>query len=279
MDRTAVALVLCVVLAGCSGVTGIDESTETVTPAPVQTAESVQTTEQDPLPPGVTGSAVADLDRLARAHVTATDGTAYTWRSEYVSARFLENETLESEIRQRARVENESRYSYWTNRRQADSNRAFSYLGNYTAHAGPDGRYTRFEDGNRLVYEEVPHRPARITVGENARSAIREYLAVENATVAVTLVDGERHYEITGSDYALPTAWEIENYSVTGVVSPEGFVRSLDVQYVRTLNHEREAIRYSFAYTQVGETTVERPRWVSERWPTGDGSSTATTTP
>jgi len=263
--NTRLALVVTVVLlAGCSSL-GQPDRSSTVTPAPVP--EQAQTTTPDPLPPGVTGGGIDDLNELSRGHVEVTTGTAYTWESRYQSVRYLDNGTLESDRRQRARVENETHYVYWTNRREADDDEPFSFLGNYTEYATPGQQYTTFEDSGRMAYQTVPERPARAVIGDRTRSAIGEYLAVENATVAVTRLDGQRFYEITGTEYALPTAWELQNYSVQAVVSPDGFVRSLDVEYVRTNGDERERISYSFSYTAVGETTVDRPDWVDEQWP------------
>ena len=264
MNARLAVVVAVVLLAGCSSLGQPDRST-TVTPAPVP--QQPQTTVADPLPPGVTGGGIDGLSELARSHVAATDGRSYTWKSRYVSERALDNDTLRNERRQRARVENETHYTYWTNRQEADDGEPFSFLGNYTEYAAPGKQYTKFEDAGRVAYQEVPERPARAVVGDRTRRAIGEYLAVENATVAVTRVDGQRAYEVTGTEYALPTAWVLQNYSVRAVVTPEGFVRSLEVQYVRTNDDEREEVGYSFTYTEIGETTVERPGWVDEQWP------------
>lgn len=263
MNVRLVLVVVLAFLAGCSAL-GTPGDTQTVTPAPVP--ESTETTDRSPLPPGVTGNGVTDPEALAQAHVSAVKGLSYTWHDRVVVLRV--NSGGDSEIRQRAHVQNETRFDYWTNRREADRDSAFSYLGTFSEYADSSGRYTRSAERGDLIYEQVPHRTARQRIGQRARSSIVQYLSVENATVAVTVVDGSRHYEITADDYSLPSGWVVQNYTVTAVVSPDGLVRSLNASYERTRGRERQWISYSFRYSAIGNTTVEEPAWVSQRWQT-----------
>jgi len=261
------AFVALALLAGCSTFAPAGQ-TPTVTPAPVP--ENTVTTEASPLPPGVTGNAVADIDELARAHVAVSSNRSYTWQARYVVNRV---DGQRNTIRQQASVENESTYTYWTNRREAPSDSPFNYLGNYTEYAVPGERYTRVADGPRWEYSRAPHESARRQIGRRAASAVHEYLWIDNASVAVTRLDGQRYYEISGTEYAPPATWEVSNYSVRAVVSPDGFVRRLNASYVRRLGGQRERIDYSFEYTQVENTTVERPDWVGERWGNATGET------
>lgn len=274
MTVRLVLVVLLALTAGCSTF-GTAGDTPTVTPAPVP--EQNETTPANPLPPGVTGNGVSDPARLALAHVQATSGQSYTWRDRSASIRKLDNGTLQTELRQVAYVENETTYTYWTNRRPDETDGPFSFYRNYTEYADEDGRSARYVDSGEVIYREYPTRPARSRVGSEAGDAIRRYLHVENATVAVTLVDGERYYTINGTGNALPSGWEISNYTVNATVSPDGFVRQLAVSYVRTQGDEREAISYEYRYSRVGNTTVEPPDWVA--FPDGEFTANGTTTP
>jgi hypothetical protein len=261
VNRRLLAFVALALLAGCSTLAPASQ-TPTVTPAPVP--ENAVTTEASPLPPGVTGNAVADIDELARAHVTATTGRSYTWHAQYVVTR---TDGQRNTVRQRASVENETTYTYWTNRREAPRDSPFDNLGNYTEYAVPGERDTRAAEGTRWEYSRVPHQRARQRVGRLAGNAVHEYLWVTDANVAVRRVGGQRSYEISGTGYAPRSGYAISNYTVVATVSPDGFVRSLDASYVRTLGSEYERVDYSFAYTRVGNTTVERPEWVETQWP------------
>lgn len=261
--RVALVVVLAI-SAGCSALDTSGEATTTVTPAPVP--QPNETAEAETLPPGVTGNAIVDINRLGGAHRQATNSSSYTWHSNYVVVRTLDNGTLNNTVRQGAYVENQSVYTYWTNRKEAEEDQGFNYLGNYTEYADGKARYTRLAQGNEYQYAELAPQPARRQVGQRAGASIIEYLQAENVTVALTVVDGERGYEITGTDYALPTAGQLRNYSVRAIVTSEGFVRSLNVSFTRMQGGEREMVTYSFAYTQVGNTTVEEPAWVREQW-------------
>jgi len=260
-------LLLVVVLAlsaGCSALETPSDRSMTVTPAPVP--DATETATPNPLPPGVTGAEIVDLDRLALAHGAATNDTAYTWDSNYTRVRFFDDRQFTAHIREEATVENESRYTYWTNRKEAPREEQFSYLGEYGLYADSDGRYTRLKQGGEFTYERLPPRPARQQIGTRATSAITEYLRTENVTVAETRVDGQRYYEIVGTDYAFRSGYGIRNYTARAVVSPDGFVRSLHVEYDQTRDGERERITYTFQYSRLGDTTVERPEWVTRNW-------------
>lgn len=273
MDWRIGLVVALAVLAGCStfGTTG---DTPTVTPAPVP--QQTETTTATPLPPGVTGADVTSTEQLALAHVRAINGTSYTWYSNYTRVRFFDNETYPGYVRKEASVENESHYTYWTNRKEAPRDSQFSYLGEFELYANQTGRYTRSELGGTFSYERLDPLPARLQVGQHPSGAITEYLQTSNMTVAETRVDGRQFYELTGSGYAFPSGQEIRNYTTRALVSPDGFVRSLTVSYEQTRNGERELITYTFHYSQVGNTTVEPPDWIAG--PESDSASNGTTT-
>lgn len=265
MNSRLVLVVVLALLAGCSTLGPTGEQATTVTPAPVPDAAATATP-ASPLPPGVTGAEIVDLDRLALAHMEAASGTSYTWESNYTRVRFFDDRTFVGDVRKEATVENQSHYAYWTNRKEAPRESQFSYLGEYELYADESGRYTRLKQGGEFEYERLPLGPAREQVGRHAGSAITEYLQTENVTVGETRVDGQRYYEIVGTDYAFRNGYDIRNYTARAVVSPDGFVRSLSVDYNQTQDGEREQITYTFEYSQIGDATVEKPAWVDDNW-------------
>lgn len=265
MNPRLVLVVVLALSAGCSTLNPAGERATTVTPAPVPDATDT-TTATSPLPPGVTGARIVDLDRLPLAHMEAVNGTAYTWESNYTRVRFFDDRLFVGDVRKAATVENQSHYTYWTNRKEAPREAQFSYLGEYELYADTSGRYTRLMQGGEFEYERLPTRPARKQIGQHAGSAITEYLQTENVSVAETRVAGQRYYEIVGTDYAFRTGYDIRNYTARALVSPDGFVRSLSVDYNQTRDGERERVTYTFEYSQVGTATVEKPAWVEDNW-------------
>ena len=262
------ALVVALALtAGCSALSDSGD-TSTLTPAPVP--QPATTTETSPLPPGVTGASIESVDRLSLAHLEATNGTAYVWQSNYTRIRYFGNKTFVGHIRQTATVENQSVYTYWTNRKKAPREAQFSYLGEYGLYADSTGRYTRLKQGGTFTYERLSPQPARQQIGRRTGSAVDEYLRTENVTVTETRVDGARFYEIVGTDYAFRSGYGIRDYTARAIVSPDGFVRSLAVSYNQTRDGEREHIEYTFAYSRLGNATVDEPDWVGTHW-TDDG--------
>lgn len=80
-------------------------------------------------------------------------------------------------------------------------------------------------------------------------------------TVSTVRLDGRPHYLVVGRNWPDFTGETVHNGTVTAVVSPEGFVRSLEAVYtVRSVGQPRR-VRYGFTYEQVDNTTVEAPDW------------------
>lgn len=238
------AVVLVLVLGGCSGVTTNPAPTDTVTPAPIPTAEteSVEAT----LPPGVTGNHIVDADALVDAHQQRLQNQSYTVRVRIES---------DGERAQRLlRLESPTRY-YWRDN-ATDSTRSV----------------TAFADGSQLHVRT--NRSGYVTdsrgnvTGRPSTPAIRlarPFLRVNNVTVSTVLVESTRHYEIRGQYGVHPTVEAFRNYSVRAVVSPDGLIRSLEATYTTTRGDEPTTVTYRFEYTAIGTTTVTRPSWVDSQ--------------
>lgn len=163
------------------------------------------------------------------------------------------------------RVESSSVYTLWTGRWQVRIDGELQNVGNYSEYADGQVRRARYRLVGRseLTVRTLPPTSTRSHpyIGAAATTAIRRYLAVDNATVSAALVDGERHFEVVGHPGDLPAVGEVRNSTVTGVVSSEGFVRSLEVRFVATAAGTPQRNTYRYTYEQVDETSVYPPAW------------------
>lgn len=272
MERAVAVLGLMLLVAGCSGFSGLGSETETMTPAPVATPADPGT-EAEPLPPGVGGGAVVDADRLVEAHRRAVTNTSYTLVIERESNSRTADAATSVDVRRVARVADESTYRYRADERIVWTNGRARALGNYTEFQGPAGRYTRYRaTGGRIEQRRLHTVPAWERFGHRVAVAVERFLTVDDAAVAATSIDGVRHYEVRAQRETLTAARPIRNVTVRAVIRADGFVRSLSVRYWQGSSDWGEFVRYTISYEQVGTTTVERPEWVGA----SDGTATRT---
>jgi hypothetical protein len=251
VSRRVAVIVLITLLAGCGSILGTPEATETVTPAAVPEVSETPTAGEGPLPPGLTGGGVRDSAALATAHLDAVRGRSYTWRSQRLFGATQNDRTL--------RVAAPRRYSYRQTSPGAEANTTEFADGEvvYT-------RYYRFVE--RLRRAPAPN--ATDQYGPMAAGAIERYLAVESATVAETLVDGDRYYRVRASTDRYRPIDAAVNYSVTALIAPDGFVRSLHATYEIDGENRTVAVEHRFRYTDIGTTTVTEPQWLrNDTWP------------
>ena len=248
MDPRPVALVLVVLLAGCGSVvdTGAGPETDasgTLTPAPVPEVTATPV----PLPPGVAEGGVVDADRLVDAHRSALQGQSYTLR-----VRLRVNEDLYTRL---VRVETPTRYY---SHDVIGGNR-----GNVTQFATGPSVYTRSAFAGVVRYDRLDnaYSPESRTVRLS-----RLFLQVGEAAVIETTVDGRPAFVVRGTYPVHPESERLRNVSVRAVVEPSGLIRSLNASYVRTGARGPANVTRSFAYSEVGSTTVERPDWVDREF-------------
>jgi len=254
-------------IAGCSVFGSGDQSQQTVTPAPVIEPTEPNATQGETR---LSSEEVQNPRLLAEAHVRAIRGMSYTWRDRYIEVRTGENISKRSVTRRRARVETETTYTYWTNRWQTTTRNPFRFYGKYTEYATEQARYARYVENGALAHEQFPPRTAATRIGGMAKSSIRRYLAVENSSVRPVQIRSDEYYRITGTGYTGPDDGTVRNYSVEALVSRDGFVISLSVSFVRVQNYQREEVTYEFGYDWIGLTSVDRPTWVKDHWPSTD---------
>lgn len=250
------AVAILVLLAGCGGYFGSPTPTETVTPAPVPEPTTEQSSNKG-IAPGLGGGQVVNAELLARAHQAAIRDRSYTWHERQIASQFDGNASLG--VTATLRVEHEYLYHYELSPSWSSANTS-----EFTA--GPS-RYRR--DVGQTGYRYVMERSTPVTprYGDRPRLAISRYLAIGNARVVTTQIDGERYYEVTGTTDSIPGVGRVSNYRVRALVAPSGFVRTLSVSYADVVGENPRLVRYRFSYTDVGDTTIDPPTWVREQWP------------
>jgi len=255
-----------VVIAGCSSLfaTGEadDTATDTLTPAPVP--EVTPTPEQWPVAPGVSGDGVDNVTALVAAHRAATANQSYVWR-ERRGVTTDQNGTVPVVDQTVARVESGSTYYFWTVDERIRLQSGLRTVANYSEYVDGTVQANRYKFAGGPTYERQQFDPASPSehrhVGLSATSAIRQYLDVENATVSAVRIDGRRHYRIVAGDWPGFATESVSDGTITAVVSPDGFVRSLEAAYSIYSADESRHVRYAFTYERVGNTTVDPPDW------------------
>jgi len=236
--RAAVLLVL-LLFAGCGAFGGAER--QTVTPVPVP-----EGSQDDRVEPALTENAV-DARRLAAAHRRATRNRSYVlgmrlsleWGTQIVS--------LVVEDRYHYQYRTEILDQNYTKRVYNNGNRRYVYdkraQGAWTATRRPTP-----------VSGVLDPDPARLIEAYLATDVSVERPRDNCDTCRVTLTATEP-----------PAAFEpVDNYSVQAIVRPDGLVQSLTVSYWdRSRN---SLVSYEIRYSAVGETTLSRPTWVTQRW-------------
>ena len=266
--RWRVLVALAVVLtAGCGSLFAASDdtgtaATDTLTPAPVP-AET-PTPERWDLAPGLTSTGVVDLEALVAAHRAATANRSYVWR-EFRGTSAHVNGSIPIQDRTVAEVESRSRYHLRSGDQRVRLRSGLTNVANYSEYADGTVRTIRFRFVGRTSYERRHTHPTdpndHRLVGASATSAIRQYLALSNVTVSAVRLDDRPYYLVVGRNWPAFTGETVHNGTITAIVSPDGFVRSLEAVYtVRSVGQPRR-VRYGFTYEQVDNTTVEPPDW------------------
>lgn len=255
--RRGLLVAAVVVLAGCSAVPfGADDRaaapTDTVTPVPLTDGATPTATVPPEFPPGVNGSGTVDAVALSVAHAEFLRNRTYTWSVRYDRGerRFTSGEFL------RRVVVGEDNYTVSQTEPDQESN--------VSLYVNESGGFLRTVQGNDTRYEllAAPGDPDEYAF---ATESIRRFLAVP-VTVSTVERRGRTYFRLYGAGGEVPDAVTtaratISNYSVTAYVTSEGFVRSLAVDYDRTVDGQQSSVRFRYDYSRVGESAPSSPEW------------------
>lgn len=271
MDRSllVVGVALLAVTAGCSGFGGQSATTATETtaadPATTQPTTTAEPTQTQPAiaAPGFNEGRLVDPLALADAHKQSLSGSSFVREDERTTGGAGNATSLVRTYR----VENATR---WTVEQHFDG---VGFLGRDagTVDMFADGDYVYFRldaDGNvsygRLLNawgEEPVSDPPPMMSERYARDYVYAVFTTASWTtiVAEDTADGETIYRVVGNASGDTTfrGEPVSNFEVEAGVTGEGVVQYMLVNYDRNGTSVTRALSFS----DVGETTAERPEW------------------
>lgn len=265
--RTAPLLAAMLVLAGCSGATGIGGTpTRSVTPAPVpaDATPPARTTA-----PGLSPRGVENASLLASAHRRVLAGAPFTERTvttvrdgngtvlgrrtlvvRHGPEAFRIGYAVEGGPRREARSFGTVAAAVWSDGRTTVQS-ITDGDGSVERSRVPSGFYADFVDPEASLY---------------AQTLARAHLRRADRRV----VDGTTRYVFVaeGLDpspaFALPGASPTGNASVRAVVGANGVLHRVTVTFPARYRGRSATVDHVFEYTGIGTTTAPRPRWYAE---------------
>jgi len=276
------ALVVCLVAApGCSVFGGSDAgSVETLTPVPVTADEQTPTRTPDSpsgsLPPGVWANGTVDVDRLVAAHESSLANHTYRWEFSYGVAG--EGGPYATNVTWETRVGSDEFLVNQTSSELPASESLFVVDGT---------GYLRSVTSQNVRFQTIP-RPGDHYSLAFSGAVLERFLTGVTVDVTTVQVGGQTYYRLYAADGEMPPQLQretstVQDYTVTAYVTPEGFVRTLVVDYDHLDTEEFRHVRARYDYTAVGSATVDRPVWVARVTPappaTTPQSPTRGTTP
>ncbi|MUV51408.1 hypothetical protein [Haloarcula sp. CBA1122] len=267
----AIAVVcLCLLSAGCAGLFGDDAAArETVTPAPVPTADAPTSPAQRA--PGVVGDRVVNATALGRAHVAQLSNTSYRVHH---TRTVMNGSGLHSRVRTRASVS--AGYESYTATRTISGE---SVTAREIHSTWRDGRALRRTTVNGSTSADVvadsrgiggPPRPPRAALFFEPTFNGR-LIALLSATNITSIRPGDEVikqlygvplYRIKGTgsadDSAIATrpVDRVTNVSLSATVTPNGVVRSYALQYTVINGTDTHRVTEILRYSDLGTTDV-----------------------
>lgn len=265
MNRSipAVLLALSLVLAGCNGLVlgGKETPRQTLTPAPEPTPKPTPT----PVPqlaPGLTGKGVTDAFALAEAHAAILENTSYT-----VHVNFT------------IQYVNGTVYRHATTRTQYGPSDSQFYLVTNVSGVRETGGISIWSNGERTLVARIHNNSTTYRVFQNGNLAppqssngwiIRLFSSTETRVIGHSTRNGTTLYRVVATAVTNPAAfnrirWQNpRNLTLRTLISSRGFVREYHLTYTATRHNSTVHIHKRVRYTDIGNTTIERPPWYDE---------------
>ena len=269
------AVCLCLLSAGCTGLFGDDAAArETVTPAPVPTADAPASPEERA--PGVVGDRVVNATALGRAHVAQLSNTSYRVRH---TRTVMNGSDLHSRVRTRASVSAGYRsytatrtvtgqgvtareiHSTWRNgraleRTTVNGSTATAVVADSRGIGGPP-RSPRAA----LFFE--PTFSGRLI----ALLSVTNITSIRPGDEVIKQLYGASLYRIKGTgatdDGAIATqpVDGVTNVTLSATVTPNGVVRSYALQYTVVNGTATHRVTEVLRYSDLGTTDVKFRTW------------------
>lgn len=265
-SRTAFAVAVLLVLAGCAGGAGQSPADLTVTPAPVPT--DATPTPAHRLAPGLSSAGLIAPLALTSAHDEHLRSTAFHVR--------IEERTVGPDGGTSARVFEGTfvnRTTYRIRVREVAGNRTVlerSFYANGTAlyerHVTPDS--VRYYLTNEQLSDRSPYPPDRLGSRTQRDELYVAFIGTDPAVRGTESVNGTELHRIGSSGVTRPdllATWEyvdrISAYELEALVTEAGLVRSYRVRYVAIDDGDRYRVERSARWSAVGNVTVTEPDW------------------
>ncbi|WP_136601566.1 hypothetical protein [Salinigranum halophilum] len=242
---------------------GVDtaDDTASLTTAATDTAES--TAASQAILPGLTAAGINDTAVLTRGHAAVLEDRSFTMYVRYTER--VDGETVGT-AQEVVAVENGTVYrSRGTRSGDLDSDLVPVIVRDL--YADGESRYLRQDEEPLRVGDADDPGTGRVV--DRSQALVIWYLSGERST----RVDQVQHRDETAYRVTVEgtTDRRFEDYRATGLISERGLVVRVDATY-RLPDSDRVAT-VSIRHSNVGETTVDRPDWLSAQNETTDHSS------
>jgi len=255
-----VALALLLVASGCAGTLpgeARDQPTSSVTPAPVPASAAES-------PSWVVDGAV-NADRLIAAHEERLADRPYRVTVTWNRIQALPNGTRQTVIRNRLTVARPDEYALnvTASVRRGDRRstaRPADVIG-VTLGSGADS----YADGSTAFVRRNDSEPRYERRAPNlsryesdVRGLLNWALDADGSEVRRVDREGETWYEVSRREK--PEKWGVDEFEVRALVSPEGLVEQVTVEYLE----DEEAVTVEIRYEAIGTARIAEPSWVDE---------------
>jgi hypothetical protein len=285
----AVLVAVLVVLAGCNGFVpgGSDsESTpqETLTAVPLGTpAETPTATPQPATFDWFVDNGSVDMDTLLVRHTRTLGNRSFVlvWSRRATGG----SGTVGENFRNRIAVQNDSTYS----RRETGT---FTDGADET-YIDPSGVYRRVEAENGSVRTSAfpgSATGARTRFALLAGSVAELRFDPDGSRTGIVERGGTRYFQLYSTEppeylVSIYQDYEFQNFSSTIWVHADGYVQTIQFGFTLVDDDQRITVTERYTYSDVGETTLERPDWAEALEPgavpngTTNGTATPTASP
>jgi len=281
----AAVVAVLVVLAGCNGLVpgSADDAVETpqrtLTPVPFETA--AETTTATPRPATfdwLADGGTPDLTALFERHTATLGNRSFTFHQRRRTSGATG--TIAVEYDYRVAVANDTTYT------RRDTTSASDQV--VSTFIDPSGVYRRVESPNgsaQTMASRGGAANARQRFAVLTGSIIGLLFVTEDARVDTTERGGVRYARLfsrTPPEYlvSIYDDYNMTDFSATVWVHPDGYVRTFHYEFTLVRGSQRIDVDERYFYTDVGNTTVERPSWADPLDPSEPGGqSTPTPTP
>lgn len=273
MSRPILAglLALLLVFAGCNAISlGGETQTATLTPAAVPTDEPTPTPVRQ-LAPGLTGAGVTDPFTLAATHSSILNDTSYTFR-ENATVRYANGTIADRSVTRTQFAANENRFHIVQN----GSDMAVRGLRGVSLWSNGERVFMARMSDNGTSYnvprgsDSEPVSPRRfLSFGTNRERIASLFRSVETRVADSEQRNGTTRYRVESTTVTNRGAFENDwqnprNVTLIADIDSQGLVREYRLTYAATLDGAPVRIERHVRYTDIGNTTVERPSWYDD---------------